>query len=65
MNTRRTTTQLIAAARALQVHPAPTSPAPAPAQPAPALAAPAAVGETPAAPAQLAQPKRRRKGAAP
>lgn len=59
--TRRNTAQLIAAARALQVLPAANSPAPATAQPAPALAQTPTVDETPAAPAQVAQPKRRRK----
>lgn len=62
---RRTTAELIAAARALQVLPAPSSPAAATAQSAPAVAAQPIVDET-AAPAPLvAQPAtapRKRRG---
>ena len=53
---RRTTAELIAAARALQVLPAPSSPVAAPAQAAPALAAQTTVDETAAPAPQVAQP---------
>lgn len=62
---RRTTAELIAAARALQVQPAPTSPLPAAAQPAPALAEQTTVDETAAPAPQVAQPAtapRKRRG---
>ena len=64
---RRTTAQLIAAARALQVLPAPSSPAAATAQSAPAVAAQPIVDETAAPAPQVAHPaaaprKRRSKG---
>ena len=62
---RRTTAQLIAAARALQVQPAPSSPLLAAAQPAPAVAAQPIVDETAAPAPQVAQPApapRKRRG---